>query len=54
MNDKVKEIIEELQSVVKGKTFDALFPPLVFVNTNSFFGLTIASLLSIGKAVPFS
>lgn len=54
MNDKVNEIIEELQSVVKGKTFDALFPPLVFVISNGFFGLTIASLLSIGTALLFS
>lgn len=54
MNEKVKEILEELQSVIKGKTIDALFPPVVLVIANGFFGLTVASLLSIGTALLFS
>lgn len=54
MKDKLKEISEELRSVIKGKTFDALLPPLVFVITNGAFGLTVASLLSLGTALFFS
>ncbi len=54
MNEKVKEITEELRSVIKGKTLDALLPPLVFVISNGFLGLTWASILSLSTALLFS
>ena len=36
-----QEIWEELKSVLSGKTIDALIPPIVFVITNSLFGLVV-------------
>jgi len=45
------EIVEELKSVVSGKTFDALLPPLIFVVVNGFFGLDFAVIISLGLAV---
>ena len=44
MNPKSNKILEELRSVVSGKTFDALLPPLVFVVANGLFGLDAAVL----------
>jgi hypothetical protein len=49
-----REILEELQSVLKGKTLDALIPPLVFVLLQSRTDLWIAglsaALVSLGFA----
>lgn len=49
-----REIFEELQSVLKGKTLDALIPPLVFVMLQSRVDLWIAvlsaALVSLGFA----
>lgn len=39
---KNKEILEELQSVLKGNTLDAIFPPLLFTLLNAWFSLPIA------------
>ena len=53
MSGKGKEILDELKSVLGGKTIDALIPPLVFVLTNGFFGLRAASVISILTALGF-
>ena len=39
---KNKEILEELQSVLKGSTLDAVFSPLLFALLNAWFSLSIA------------
>ena len=51
MKTKGKEIIEELKSVVTGKTLDALLPPLLFVVVNGVFGLDIAVIAALGLAL---
>jgi len=55
MKSKGKEILEELQSVLTGKTLDAILPPIFFIIVKSFFGLpgAIAGslLLSTGFAI---
>lgn len=53
MSGKSKEILDELKSVLSGKTIDALFPPLVFVIVNGLMGLEVASVISILTAVGF-
>ncbi|MBV1758439.1 MAG: DUF3159 domain-containing protein [Dethiosulfatibacter sp.] len=47
MNDKRKEIFEELRSVISGKTLDAILPPLAFVIVNGVFGLEVAIVSAI-------
>jgi hypothetical protein len=47
MSAKGKEILEELRSVISGKTLDAILPPLVFVIVNGVFGLQAAIFSSI-------
>lgn len=53
MSGKGREILDELKSVLSGKTIDALFPPLVFVIINGIFGLLAASVISILTALGF-
>jgi len=50
----IKELIEELKSVISGKTFDAILPPTVYVITNNIFGLIIGIILSIVVALLIS
>jgi intracellular septation protein A len=45
--NKGKEILEELTSVLSGKTLDAILPPLIFVIVNSMFGLTAAIIVAL-------
>ncbi len=45
---KGKEIIEELRSVITGKTLDALVPPTVFLIVSNYFEISLAALLAIG------
>jgi intracellular septation protein A len=45
--NKGKEILEELTSVLSGKTLDAILPPLIFVTVNSMFGLTTAIIVAL-------
>jgi hypothetical protein len=47
----IKEIIEELRSVISGKTFDAILPPTVYVITNNLFDLLIAIILAVSVAL---
>lgn len=54
MSNRSTEILEELKSVVSGKTLDALIPPLIFVLTNSFLGLRPAIAIAMGTALLFS
>jgi len=50
MKINFQEILEELKSVLKGKTFDTLLPPLLFVVINAIWGLVPAVIgaLSLG------
>ncbi|MFP4286131.1 MAG: DUF3159 domain-containing protein [Candidatus Izemoplasmataceae bacterium] len=41
---KFKEIVEEFKTVVKGKTLDALLPPIIFIVFNSFLELIYAMI----------
>ncbi len=45
--NKGKEILEELTSVLSGKTLDAILPPLIFVIVNSIYGLTTAIIVAL-------
>lgn len=47
---KGQELLEEMKTVVSGKTLDALFPPLLFVAVNNFLGLDIAVTVSLALA----
>ncbi|MBG0765627.1 MAG: DUF3159 domain-containing protein, partial [Tissierellales bacterium] len=40
--NKLREIIDELKTVLSGSTIDALLPPLVFLIINNIFGITAA------------
>ncbi len=51
MKAKIEEILEELKTVVSGKTSDALFPPLIFVLVNGIFSLNSAVLAALGFAL---
>lgn len=51
--NKGKEILEELTSVLSGKTLDAIIPPLVFVVVNSIFGLTTAIIVALVLSATF-
>ena len=46
----LNEIWEELKSVLSGKTFDTLLPPLIFVIINGIFGLEAAVIVALGMA----
>lgn len=48
---KWQELLEELKSVVSGKTLDAVFPPFLFVFANGFFGLNTAVGIALVSAV---
>lgn len=47
----VKEIVEELKGVLKGKTIDAIIPPLVFLIMNGITTLNIAIITSLSTAI---
>lgn len=47
MSVKGKEILEELKSVLSGKTLDAILPPLAFVIVNGIFNLQVAVFSAI-------
>ncbi len=51
MQTKGQEILEELKTVVSGKTIDALFPPLIFVIVNAIFDLDIAVFTALAIAL---
>ncbi len=51
LENKLKEIWEELKSVLSGKTVDALLPPVVFVIVDAIFGLDVAVIAALGLAV---
>ena len=48
---KSKEILEEINSVISGKTLDAIFPPLFFVLFNSIANLNLAVVASFFLAL---
>ncbi len=45
------QILEELKTVISGKTFDAILPPLFFVLVNGVFGLDAAVIAAVGLAL---
>jgi hypothetical protein len=47
----IAEIKEELLSVIKGKTVDAIIPPLVYVTANVFLDLNVAAAIAITSAL---
>ena len=49
-----KEILEEIKSMISGKTVDAILPVLAFVFINSLKGLNVAIIVSFGVAVIFA
>lgn len=50
MNINFSEIWEELKSVLSGKTFDTLLPPIIFVVINEIFGLEAAVIVALSAA----
>lgn len=48
---KTKELIEELQSVLKGKGIDTLLPPIIFALANNLTTLFSASILAMSVAL---
>jgi len=51
MKNQGQEIWEELKSVLSGKTFDALLPPIIYAVVNAIFGLIPAVIAAIGVAI---
>jgi len=51
MKTQVKEIFEEIRSLISGKTLDALLPPLIFVIINNSLGIDRAVTGSLLLAV---
>ncbi len=49
-----QEILDELKSVISGRTFDAVLSPLVFVLTNNLFNINIAAILALSLAALMS
>jgi hypothetical protein len=49
-SSKNKELLEELTSVMSGKTLDAIFPPLLFVLLNNLLSLNVAIIGALGVA----
>lgn len=54
MKTQIKEVIEELQSVLTGKTLDAILPPLLFILVKSSFGLRNAIFVSLMLSLVFT
>jgi len=51
MSNKSQEIWEELKSVLSGKTFDAILPPIIYALVDAIFGLTTAVIAAVGVAL---
>lgn len=51
MNNIFRDIVDELKQFITGKTIDAIFPPIIYLIGNSFFGLKIGVILAIGLAL---
>lgn len=49
--NKKQEILEELRSVLAGRTFDALLPPIIYVIANAIFGLIPGAIIAISGAL---
>ncbi|MDH8678741.1 DUF3159 domain-containing protein [Fusibacter bizertensis] len=49
--NKGKEILEELRSVISGKTLDALIPPVVFLIASSYLEVKLAAIISVGVSL---
>ena len=43
----MKEIGEELKSILQGKTIDAILPPFIYVIINGIFGLALPVTISV-------
>lgn len=51
MHHKAQEIIDEIKTVVSGKTLDALLPPLIFILANGVLGLDMAVMISLSLSL---
>jgi hypothetical protein len=51
MSNKSQEIWEELKSVLSGKTFDAILPPIIYAIVDAIFGLPVAVIAAVGVAL---
>lgn len=51
MKSDLKEIGQELKSILTGKTLDALILPLVFALTNAAFGLIVGAITALGLSL---
>ncbi len=45
------DLVDELKKIAKGKTIDAIFPPIAYVIGNRFFGLKWGIILALSLAV---
>jgi hypothetical protein len=50
---KNQEILEELTSILKGNTLDAILPPMIFVVLNNVVSLNLAIMGALGVAAAF-
>ncbi|MDY0235464.1 MAG: DUF3159 domain-containing protein [Gudongella sp.] len=51
MKQVIIDLIDEVKNFTKGKTIDAIFPPIVYVIGNRFFGLKIGIILALSFAL---
>lgn len=54
MHDLLKDIKDEVQQFLNGKTIDALIPPLVYLLANRFFSLKMSIFFALGTALVFA
>lgn len=47
MKQILTDLVDEVKNFTKGKTIDAIFPPIVYVIGNRFFGLKIGIILAL-------
>jgi hypothetical protein len=51
MKQVIIDLLDEVKNFTKGKTIDAIFPPIVYVVGNRFFGLQIGIILALLAAL---
>ena len=47
MSGVIRDLIDEVKNFTKGKTIDAIFPPIIYVIGNRFFGLQWGIMLAL-------
>lgn len=53
MGTMIRDISEEVRTVIGGKSIGAIVPPLIFVAGNNFFGLFWGAAAAVGTAFLF-